>query len=67
MVKPNRFEAVMLDPSEGWLVLSPWIKTPCGKAYRHHIWSRIGAQDDESRKWAEHLAAELNRVAGYDT
>ena len=50
------FDAVLLG--EGWVVLSPWITTPEGADYRHHVgdFGRDG-------KAARHLAAELNRTA----
>ncbi len=61
----DRFEAVLLDHHESWLVLSPWIKTPTGETYRHRVWApKWGGRSMEDETRAKHLAAELNRTGG---
>jgi len=55
----NKFIAIRLHP-EGWVVLSPWIKTIDGKiTYKHHI-SHYG-DHYFAKEMAEHLANELNK------
>lgn len=58
---PNgkRFIAMMLYP-EGWVVLSPWIKSFDGYCYRHHI-QNFGQGSLLNKEMAEHLANELNK------
>ena len=56
------FIAMMLHP-EGWVVLSPWIKSLNGDYYRHHV-QNFGSGSLLNKEMAEHLASELNKYLG---
>lgn len=58
------FEAVMIAP-EGWLVLSPWIRTEDGHWWRAHIYL-YGHEGGtvRHREHAEHMAREINKAMG---
>ena len=53
----RRFVAVFLP--EGWVTLSPWIKTQDGHWYRHTI-ANWGMGSAEQEVLAKHLAEQLN-------
>lgn len=52
-MKGDKFDAVFLVP-EGWVVLSPWVKTVWGDEYRQHC------GEFESEKEAVCVCAQLN-------
>ena len=52
------FEAVLIAP-DGWLCLAPWIQNPDGYWWRPHV-AGCESYGEKSRKWAEHMAAQIN-------
>jgi hypothetical protein len=50
----SRFSAIKMNP-EGWVVLSPWIKSQAGELFRLHC-----CQCGQNQSLAEHLADQLN-------